>query len=144
MRQKGFEPLMLFRATVLQTACRSESATDARKSKRRESNPQHLVWKTRTQPFEFRLQNKIQNLKSSIKNRKWRSRHKFVIKKDGKADVQTHEDAQKPSDETKISFRPTRQSSVRNQSLLSVLLSVQIKIVIQLSNIIKNERSDYF
>lgn len=37
---------------------------------------------------------------------------KFVIKKDGKADVQTHLGTQMPSDDSKIIFFPTRQSSV--------------------------------
>ena len=37
---------------------------------------------------------------------------KCVTKKDGKADVQTHLGTQKPSDDSKISFFPTRQSSV--------------------------------
>ena len=40
------------------------------RSKRRESNPQHLVWKTSTQPFEFRLQ-KISNFKFQIPNSKF-------------------------------------------------------------------------
>lgn len=58
----GFEP----KITVLETVGFPINSMFL-KSKRRESNPQHLVWKTSTQPFEFRLQN---NPKSKITNPK--------------------------------------------------------------------------
>ena len=44
-----------------------KSKIQNQKSGRRESNPHHLVWKTSTQPVEFRPQKfRIQNLKSKI------------------------------------------------------------------------------
>ena len=58
---------------------------------------------------------------------------KYVTKKDGKADGQTYLGTKMPSDDSKIGFFPTRQSSVRNQSLLFVLLSVKSLFNCQIS-----------